>query len=96
MLTKLIKVFGFFKSHGTKIILLATIVLAIIGGIENYRANKWEAEALRLDGKLEEQTADQNKLYADAAAAAETRTAEKEAESMPKRQMEILKPTWLR
>ena len=88
MLTKLIKVFGFFKSHGTKIILLATIVLAIIGGIENYRANKWEAEALRLDGKLKEQQADQDKLYGEAAKARAQRNVEKTEEAKVRKQLE--------
>ena len=45
---------------------LITIVLIAIGSIQTYRANKWEREALRLDGKLEEQQADQDMLYGEA------------------------------
>lgn len=64
---KLIKLVTFFKSHGTAIIVVASVACVAIGGIQSCRANRWEAEAHRLDGKLAEQQADQDKLYGQAA-----------------------------
>jgi len=39
-------------------------VLAAVGSIQTMRANKWEREHLQLEGKLEEQRADQDEMYA--------------------------------
>ena len=88
MPTKLIKVFSLFKNHGGKILTVVTIVIAIFGGMQNCRANKAEAEAARLGGKLEEQTEDQNKLHADATAAEEKRTVERAAEAAERAALE--------
>lgn len=58
--------FKWIKSNATAIGIVATIILAIGAGIQGHRASKWEKEALRLDGKLQEQVADQNLLYEEA------------------------------
>lgn len=63
---KLVKLFAWIKGHGTLLIVVASVVIAIIGGIQSRRASHWEKESLRLEGKLEEQVADQNLLYAEA------------------------------
>lgn len=88
MFTKLIKVVSLFKNHGGKILTVVSIVIAIFGGMQNCRANKWEAEAARLDGKLEEQQADQDKLYVEATKARVARTVEKVAEAKERAQLE--------
>jgi hypothetical protein len=88
MFTKLVKVLGFFKSHATTISVLATIILAIGAGIQGHRANKWEAEVARLDGKLEEQQADQDKLYGEAAKARATRNVERAEEAAERARLE--------
>ncbi len=57
------KLFVWFKDHGKSILTIISIVIAIFGGIQTIRADKWEKEALRLDGKLQEQKADQDLVY---------------------------------
>jgi len=59
------KLFTWVKNHGKSILTIISIIIAIVGGIQTIRANRWEKEALRLDGKLAEQRADQDKLYSD-------------------------------
>ena len=81
---KLAKLFLWVKSHSTSIIVIASIVIAIVGGISSWRANHWEKESLRLEGKLEEQVADQNRYFGEAAKARAERRI-KEAEERQKR-----------
>lgn len=59
------KLFTWVKDHGKSILTIVSIVVAVVGGIQTIRANKWEREALKLDGKLAEQKADQDKLYGE-------------------------------
>ena len=59
------KLFTWLKDHGKSILTIISILVAIIGGIQTMRANRWEREALRLDGKLKEQKADQDLLYGE-------------------------------
>ena len=81
---KLVKLFSFFKSNADAIIVLVAIAIAITGIIQHKRANKWEKESLRLEGKLEEQVADQNRYFGEAAKARAERRI-KEAEERQKR-----------
>lgn len=60
------KLFLWVKDHGKAILTVISIVVVIVGGIQSWRADKWEKESLRLDGKLKEQVADQNLLYGEA------------------------------
>lgn len=85
---KLAKLFLWIKGHGTAIIVVASIITAIVGGIQVHRANKWEREALRLDGKLKEQTADQDKLYKEAAKKRKARMEERAAEREKREKLE--------
>ncbi len=79
------KLFVWFKDHGKLILTIISIVIAIFGGIQKVRANKWEAESLRLDGKLEEQVADQNRYYGEVAKTrAERRVKEAEEKQVRK------------
>ncbi len=59
------KLFKWLKDHMKSILTMISIIVVIIGGIQTIRANRWEREALRLDGKLAEQRADQDKLYGE-------------------------------
>ena len=45
---------------------LIVVVLIAIGSLQTCRVGKWQLEAARLDGKLEEQVKDQNLLYGKA------------------------------
>ena len=73
------------KDHGKLILTIISIVIAVFGGIQKIRADRWEEEALRLDGKLKEQVADQNLLYGEAAkSGAERRVAEAEEKRVRK------------
>jgi len=83
-----IKVLSFFKSHSTSIIVIASIVIAIVGGISSWRAKHWEKVALRLEGKLEEQVADQNLLYAEAEKEREARAVVEAAEKKKREDLE--------
>ncbi len=85
---KLIKLISFFKSHSTSIFVIASIVIAIVGGIQVRRANKWEKEALRLEGKLKEQVADQNLLYGEAEKERATRRIAEAEEKRIRRDLE--------
>ncbi len=85
---KLIKLIAFIKTHAATISIVGAIILTIGGGMAIHRANRWEKEALRLDGKLKEQTADQDKLYAEAAKGREARATEKAAEIELRKQLE--------
>jgi hypothetical protein len=85
---KLAKLFLWIKGHGTAIAIVTTIILALGAGIQVHRANRWEKEALRLDGKLTEQRAGQDKLYAEAAKSREARATEKAAEIELRKELE--------
>lgn len=85
---KLAKLLSFFKSHSTSIIVIASIIIAIVGGIQFRRANKWEKESLRLEGKLEEQVADQNLLYGEAEKERATRRIAEAKEKRTRRDLE--------
>jgi len=85
---KLAKLILWIKGHATAIGIVATIILAIGAGIQNHRANRWEKEALRLDGKLKEQVADQDKLYGEAAKARANRNIEKAEERELRKKLE--------
>ena len=61
------KLFVWFKDHGKLILTIISIVIAIFGGIQKVRADRWEAESLRLDGKLQEQKEDQDRYYGEVA-----------------------------
>ncbi len=74
------KLFVWFKDHGKLILTIISIVIAVFGGIQKVRADHWEAESLRLDGKLGEQVVDQNLLYAKAEKKEKARAVEKAAE----------------
>ena len=78
------KLFLWVKGHSTSIIVIATIFITMVSGIQTWRGNRWEREALRLDGKLAEQQADQDLLYAEAAKE-RVKRAEAEAEEKAKR-----------
>jgi len=85
---KLIKLATFFKSHGMAIIVVASVVCVAIGGIQSCRANRWEAKAHQLDGKLAEQQADQDKLYGEAAQERAERNLERMAEKKKREELE--------
>lgn len=85
---KLAKMILWIKGHATAIGIVTTIILAIGAGIQVHQANKWEKEALRLDGKLTEQKADQDKLYAEAAKGREARAKEKAEEKEKREKLE--------
>lgn len=57
--------FKWVKNHGKSILTIISIVVAIFGGIQTIRANRWEKESLRLDGKLTEQKTDQDRYYGE-------------------------------
>lgn len=80
--------FKWIKDHGKSILTIISIVVVIIGGIQTIRANRWEKEALRLDGKFKEQVADQNLLYGEAAKAEATRNLEKAEEERIRKDLE--------
>ena len=82
------KLFVWFKDHGKLILTIISIVIAVFGGIQKIRANKWEAEALRLDGKLEEQVADQNRNYGEAAKTRADRRIKEAAEKQVRKDLE--------
>ena len=88
MRTILTKVFSLFKNHGGKIATIVSIAIAVFGGIQSCSATRWEAEAQRLDGKLEEQQADQDKLYGEAVKARATRNVEKAEEAAERTRLE--------
>lgn len=62
---KLIKLFSWFKSHWKLALGILAVLVVAFGVFQSKQADKWQKEALRLDGKLEEQQADQNLLYAE-------------------------------
>ncbi len=80
--------FKWVKSHATAIGIVATIILAIGAGIQGHRASKWEKEALRLDGKLEEKVADQNRYYGEVAKSRAERRLEEAAEKQVRKDLE--------
>jgi len=84
----ILKFVGWMKGHWKLLAGIITVAITIFGGIQSCRANKWEAEALRLDGKLEEQVADQDKLYAEAAGARKERAMERAAERLKREGLE--------
>lgn len=67
---------------------IAGILLMVYGGIQAGRANRWEREALRLEGQLEEQLKDQDALYAEAAKEREERAWERAAERKKREDLE--------
>jgi len=79
------KLFVWVKDHGKSILTVISIVVAIVGGIQTIRANRWEREALRLDGKLKEQKGDQDRYYGEVAKSRAERRI-KEAEEKKKRE----------
>ncbi|MEE9612817.1 MAG: hypothetical protein V3W19_16310 [Desulfatiglandales bacterium] len=83
-----LKVLSFIKSHSTSIIVIASIVIAIVGGISSWRAKHWEKVALRLEGKLEEQVVDQNLLYKEAGKEREKRTIAEAKEKQVRKDLE--------
>jgi len=82
---KLAKLFSLFKDNWQIWAGLITVVLIAIGSIQTYRANKWEKESLRLEGKLAEQKADQDLYYGEVAKSRADRRI-KEAEEKVKRE----------
>ena len=78
------KLFTWVKEHGKAILTVISIVVAIVGGIQTIRANKWEKESLRLEGKLQEQKEDQDRYYGEVAKSRAERRI-KEAEEKEKR-----------
>lgn len=67
MSASLIKLSSWFKGRWKLLLIIAGILAIAYGSIQTHRANRWEREALRLDGKLTEQQADQDKLYKEGA-----------------------------
>jgi len=82
------KLFSWIKSHWALLLIAATVLTTAIGGIQSCRANRWEAEAHRLDGKLAEQQADQDKLYGEAAKERAERNLERTAEKEKREELE--------
>ena len=76
------------KDHGKLILTIISIVVAIFGGIQSIRANRWEREAARLDGKLQEQIADQDLLYGEAAKLRAEHRIEEAAEKQVRKDLE--------
>ncbi|KKL08699.1 hypothetical protein LCGC14_2573220, partial [marine sediment metagenome] len=85
---KLSKLFSWVKSHSISIIVIASIVITVVGGIGVWQAKHWEKVALRLEGKLEEQVADQNLLYAEAEKKDEARAVAELAEKKKRDDLE--------
>lgn len=80
--------FKWVKSHSTSIIVIG---IAIVGGIialSSWRANHWEKEALRLEGKLKEQVAGQNLLYTEAGKKDKARAVEEAKEKQVRKDLE--------
>jgi len=77
-----------FKEHGKSILTVISIVFAIIGGIQTIRANKWEKESLRLEGKLEEQVENQNELFKEAEKERSARAVTEAAEKKKRKDLE--------
>jgi len=60
---KLIKLVAWVKSHWALLLIIVTVLVGGVCGVQSYRVGKWKLEAARLDGKLQEQVADQDLLY---------------------------------
>ncbi len=82
------KLFVWIKDHATAIGIVAMIILALGAGIQGHRASKWEKEALRLDGKLQEQKADQDLMYGEAVKARAERGIKEAEEKQVRKDLE--------
>jgi len=60
---KLIKLVAWVKSHWALLLVIATVLVGGVCGVQSCRVGKWQLEAARLDGKLQEQVKDQDLLY---------------------------------
>ena len=52
---KLIKLVAWFKSHWALLLVIATVLVGGVCTVQSCRVGKWQLEAARLDGKLQEQ-----------------------------------------
>ncbi len=82
------KLFTWVKDHGKSILTIISIVIAVFGGIQKIRADRWEKESLRLDGKLTEQKADQDRYYGEAAKTRADRRIKEAAEKQVRKDLE--------
>lgn len=85
---KLMKLFSWIKGHGTAILAVISILGISIGGIQSCRANQAELKAARLDGKLQEQVADQNLFYEEVAKKDGERAVAEAAEKQVRKDLE--------
>ena len=85
---KLTKLFSLIKGHGTAIIVVASVLCVAIGGVQSCRANRWEKKHFVLEGKLEEQQKDQDKLYGEAEKERAERNLERAAEKEKRAELE--------
>ena len=81
---KLMKLFSWLKGHWKLSLAIVAVVVIAFGALQGVRANKWHNKHLRLEGKLEEQIADQNRYYEEVAKLRVERRI-KEAEEKQKR-----------
>ncbi len=82
------KLFVWFKDHGKLILTIISIAIAVFGGIQKIRGDRWEKESLRLDGKLKEQKGDQDLLYLQIAKMRAKRRVAEAAEKQVRKDLE--------
>jgi len=58
-----LKLFSWIKSHWVLLLIIATVLIGGVCTVQSCRVGKWQLEAARLDGQLQEQVKDQNLLY---------------------------------
>lgn len=85
---KIIKLLGWIKGNWMPIVSIITAIIIAVGAIQTWRANYWQKEHLRLEGKLEEQRADQDKLWAEALKKDGQREIEKAVEQAERERLE--------
>jgi len=85
---KLIKLFSWIKGHWKLLLGIISIFITVYAGIQTHRANRAEREQLRLEGKLEEQMSNQDKLFDEAAAARTKRAKERAEERLRRKELE--------
>lgn len=82
------KLFTWVKSHWALLLIIATVLIGGVCTVQSCRVGKWQLEAARLDGKLQEQVKDQNLLYGEAEKMRATRRIAEAAEKKKRADLE--------
>ena len=85
---KLIKLVAWIKSHWALLLIIATVLIGGMYGVQSCRVGKLQLEAARLDGKLQEQVKDQNLLYGETEKKDKARALAEAAEKQVRKDLE--------